>query len=314
MFRINVTNALMVFLTALSMTFSACAQSSDAQSTLDREALKAKIVQYIHSLNPRLEGLELRSLEKDAATPFLKGTVAVKNRGREQKYSVFVTDDGGYLILGQVWNLDIDPIKARWLEKKKGAQERQAKIDFTDRPTKGNLDAAVTVVEYSDYQCPFCSRAFQTIESQLLSRYKDRIRFVYKHLPLVKMHPWARKAAIASACAYVQNQEAFWGMHSQLFEGQKEITKENLRTKVESFAGELKLDVPAFLGCYDDERTKSVVETDMNEAGQLGVTSTPTFLINGAIVAGAVPFEEMASYIDFALDEAGAAGEAGSTH
>lgn len=298
--------ALLIFFVFSGAVFSACAQN--AEPAPDTETLKTKIAEYMSSLFPNLQDVSVGEIEPDSSGPFLKAAVSFKNRGRPQNTEVHVTDDGKYLIIGQVWDLNVDPSRARWQQMAQGSEERAAGIDLTDRPSKGAADASVVVVEYSDYQCPYCSRAFNTLEGKLMEEYGDKIRLVFKHLPLEQLHPWAKKAAVAAACTYVQSPEAFWGMHSRLFENQKAITKENLREKIEEFGKELNLDGAALMTCFDEDGAVSVVEADLREAQQLGVTSTPTFMINGTPVAGAVPFAEMASYIDRALEDAAAKG------
>ena len=120
----------------------------------------------------------------------------------------------------------------------------------------------------------------------------------------MKIHPWTLKASIAAACGYLQDPPAFWGIHDRLFENQKKITVDNLRSQVEGFARETGLNPEEFLDCFDNERTRSVVEEDLKEARRLKITSTPTFLINGAPFKGAPDIDEFSGYIDMALKEA----------
>ncbi len=302
------TKALLLLFVLSSGVFSACAQNVEGQA-VDTEALKTKIVNYMTALYPNLQGLQVTEITKGDG-PFLKADITFENRGQTQKNSVQVTNDGRYLVLGQIWDLDVDPNRAKWNDKTSGASERAAKIDLSDRPSKGPADAPVTIVEYSDYQCPYCSRAYQTLEGKLLEEFDGKVRLVFKHFPLEQIHPWAKKGSVAAACAYMQSPEAFWGMHNDLFDNQKAISVENLRDKAGEFAAALNLDKDKFLSCFDENATASVVETDQREGGMIGVQSTPTFVVNGAIVAGAIPWEEMKSYIEFAIEDAGKTAEA----
>lgn len=305
MLQTRAPRALFILSVILCLVLPACAQSEATEPEVDTAAVQQKIVAYMTALYPNLQGVEVESLEKDASLPFLKGTVVFNNRGRQQKSQVYVTGDGKYLVLGQVWDMDMDPAEARWEQRKQGSEERLAKVDITDRPFKGNPEAPVLVVEFSDYQCPFCARAYTTLEQELLTKYGDRIKLVFKHLPLESLHPWAKKAAVGAACAYIQQPELFWEIHNRLFENQKSISVENLRDRLGEFADEVEgLDKESLLACFDEQRTVSVVEADQNEAQALGLSSTPTFLVNGALIAGAVPLEEMTAYIDLALKEA----------
>ncbi len=291
-----------LILTVLSaLVLAACAQSAES---FDEEATKTRIIEYFQTFFPQLSDVQVVGIEPTEDSPFLKVSVSFTNRGREQTQPVYLTPDGKHLVLGQVWDLTRDPGQVRWEQKKEGADERLAKLDLHNRPFKGNPDAKVTVVEFSDYQCPYCSRAYATLENQLVESYGDRVKFVFKHLPLEQLHPWAKKASIAAACAHQQSQDGFWGFHKAFFENQRAITVENLRDKVQEFGGSLELQIDPLLACFDNDASSTLVEADMHDATELGITSTPTFLINGALVAGAIPFEEMAGYVDQALKDA----------
>lgn len=283
------------------LTLAACAQSAD---TYDEDATEAQIVEYFEAFYPQLSQLEVESIQEKEGSPFLEVSISFLNRGRKQTQSVWITPDRKHLVLGQVWDLTKDPKRVQWEQKKEGAEDRLAKLDLSQSPHKGNPDAEVVVVEYSDYQCPYCSRAYSTLENQLIENYGDRVKFVYKHLPLEQLHPWAKKASVAAVCAQEQSLEGFWTIHRLLFENQRAITTENLRDKVEEFAAQTSLEVGPLMECFDNEATVAQVEADMREAGQLGITSTPTFLVNGALISGAVPFEEMSGYVNRALEDA----------
>lgn len=282
------------------LVLATCAQGP---MTPDQEQLKTRVREYMTSLFPQFQAIEVTKIEEDDG-PFMKATVELESRGNRQKTEVYLTEDGRYLVLGQVWDLNMEPMRARWEQKQAGAKERLASIDLTDRPSRGKEDSPVVFIEFSDYQCPYCSRAYHSLEKQIYASYKDRVKFVFKNLPLESLHPWAKKASIAATCTYVQDADKFWQMHSLLFENQKELTVENLRDKVSGYATQLGLDQSAFMECYDNDKTVSVVETDLHEAQSLGLTSTPTFMINGAVITGVVPLEEMTSYLDYALEDA----------
>ncbi len=289
----------------LLLLFTACVETTKTQAAEgDPDALKTKVTEYVKSLLPQLQDPQVTAIEKSTDTPFYKAELSFNNRGRPQSTEIYITLDQKYLILGQVWDLQVDPLRARWDQRLEGAEERVAKADISDRPFKGNKDASVVVMEFSDYQCPYCSQAYKNLERQVMEEFGDQIKLVFKHLPLEQLHPWAKKASIAAVCAYVQKPEAFWDMHSRFFENQQEITVENLRDKVSAYASEIELEGDAFLACFDEEKTSSVVEADLSEAQQLGINSTPTFMINGALFPGAIPFDEMSAYIKFALEDA----------
>ncbi len=267
------------------------------------DALQNQVLTYIKTLDPSLQYLQVKSLTEEKGVPFYRVILTYTARNRlQQEGTVFVSRDGSSLILCDdcIYDLRMDPLKALWAKVAKGAEERMSKIKLDGRPFKGNPNAKVVIVEYSDYQCPFCRRAFEQIESQLLQQYGDKVKFIYKQFPL-PMHAWAFKASIAALCVYKYHPKAYWDLHSRLFQGQNEIQLENLRDRFQAITRELNLDTNRLMACFDKEETRPEVEADMNEARALGVSSTPTFIINGAVVTGAIPFEQFKMYVNTAL-------------
>jgi len=195
---------------------------------------------------------------------------------RKQTQDVYISKDGRFLILGKVFNLNEDPLKETW-----------SKITIDGSPIRGNEHAKVTIVEFTDFECPFCGKAYSTVEDLLL-RYAGKIRLVYKSFPL-PMHPWAMKAAIGADCAYEQNHTAFWYFYDHLFQEQGAITPDNVVSKLKDYAKATKLNMGRFTTCLDKEQTKPMVERDIKEANSIGVGATPTFVINGRIIQGAQP-------------------------
>ena len=157
-------------------------------------------------------------------------------------------------------------------------------------PDKGPKDAPIELIEFSDFQCPFCQRANPTVQ-QVLKTYGDRIHFVYRHYPLPN-HPNARPAAEAAACAAEQGR--FWEYHDVLFENASRLTDADLKTHA-SAAG---LDSAKFGACVDSHRFKNQVDQDIKDANAAGVSGTPAFFINGRALEGAQPFEAFKSVID----------------
>jgi protein-disulfide isomerase len=168
-------------------------------------------------------------------------------------------------------------------------------------PVKGPPTAPVEIVEFSDFQCPFCARVQPTLK-QLLARYGDRVRLVFKDFPLAG-HPDAFPAAGAAQCA--REQGKFWEYHDVLFANQHALGREDLKR----YAAGLKLDGPAFSACLDEERDKYLVQADVDESQRYGVNSTPTFFINGRLLTGAQPAQAFEQIIDEEL-VVGAAGAA----
>jgi protein-disulfide isomerase len=205
-----------------------------------------------------------------------------------QSQEAWISPDQKILVVGRVLDMSVDPYK-----------ENLAKINLSNAPVKGAQDAKVTIVEYTDFQCPYCSRAHVTVE-QLLKDYDGKIKVAYKALPL-NIHNWAEDSAVAAACVSEQNQEAFWKYASYFFQNQTTLTKDNLSAKIFEMAKTNGLDEAALKTCIDSKKTLPQVQADIKEAQALGFQSTPSFVVNGRPVIGAKPIEEFKQIIDAEL-------------
>jgi len=157
-------------------------------------------------------------------------------------------------------------------------------------PSQGPSNAPIVMIEFSDFQCPFCQRAEPTVE-QVLKTYGNKIRFVYRHFPLPN-HPNARPAAEAAACA--EEQGRFWQYHKELFGNSSKLSNDDLK----SYAGRAGLDQKRFADCLDSGKLKARVDADIEEAEAAGVSGTPAFFINGRPLDGAQPFSAFKQIID----------------
>jgi protein-disulfide isomerase len=158
-------------------------------------------------------------------------------------------------------------------------------------PSLGPENAPITIVEFSDYQCPFCRRWHEEVYEQLLSAYPGKIRMVYRNLPLTSIHPDAMGAAEAAMCA--GEQDAYWPFHNKLF------TSDSLtQPTFLQYAQELSLNVDQFKTCITNEKYKEAIQADSDFAINMGIRSTPTFFINGLAVVGAQPLDVFKQVID----------------
>ncbi|MCP3143775.1 thioredoxin domain-containing protein [Pyxidicoccus xibeiensis] len=162
--------------------------------------------------------------------------------------------------------------------------------------SKGKEGAPVTIVEFSDFECPFCSRANPAVD-QVMKEYGDKVRVVFRHFPL-DFHKKAPKASEAALCA--GDQGKFWEMHDALFANQQKLDVPDLK----KHAADLKLDSAKFDKCLDSGEKAAVVQADLADGKKAGVTGTPAFFINGILLSGAQPFEEFKSIIDEELKTA----------
>jgi protein-disulfide isomerase len=166
----------------------------------------------------------------------------------------------------------------------------RVKVDVAGRPGRGPENAPVQIVEFSDFECPFCLNVFPTV-NKVLATYGDKIRFVYRHYPLPN-HPNARPAAEASACA--AEQDKFWPYHDRLFSSAGKLSESDL----EEHGAAIGLDMDSFGTCVESRKSQKDVDADIEAANALGVNGTPAFFINGRAINGAQPFEAFKRIID----------------
>jgi len=166
-----------------------------------------------------------------------------------------------------------------------------------DDPVLGKKDAPLTIVEFSDFQCPFCARFREQTLDQLKKEYIDtgKVRFVYRDFPLSSIHPYAEKAAEAAECA--DEQGKYWEYHDKLFENQQALDVVSLK----KYAAELKLDAGKFADCLDSGKYEDEVAKDLADGSKVGITGTPGFIIGKRSLSGAQPFSNFKAAIDAEL-------------
>lgn len=169
--------------------------------------------------------------------------------------------------------------------------------------SKGPDDAPVTIVEFSDFECPYCRKLAKSM-SQVLAAEGGQVRLIFHHMPLAT-HPWARLAAEGAACAQLQNSHVFWAMHDQIFQNQETITTDNIEKKLSNFARTIQgLDTATFESCLDNQMSLGLVLRDLNLASTSKVEATPTLFINGKRVSGMQEVEQLHQLIAAAAKDA----------
>ena len=187
---------------------------------------------------------------------------------------------------------DIEAEKKKYRNSVSANKQEKEKynVDIGDAPFKGPKDAPVTIIEFSEYQCPFCKVAEPTLE-KIMETYKDKIKLVYKHNPL----PNHENAFLASEAAVeAARQGKFWEMHKKLYENQQNLKMENLI----KYAEEIKLDIESFKKNLNDHKHENYIRDNMKQASSVGAKGTPTFFINGRKLVGAQPFEAFKDVIE----------------
>lgn len=173
----------------------------------------------------------------------------------------------------------------------------RVEVAASDAPAMGPPDAPVTIIEFSDFQCPYCQRLAPTLD-RVAETYGDKVRLVFRQFPL-PIHADARKAAEASLCA--AEQDKFWEMHDAMFANIRALSVPELKQK----AADMGLDTEEFDSCLDSGRYQAQVEQDLQAGREAGVTGTPAMFINGRFISGAVPFESISRVIDDELERSG---------
>ena len=274
-------------LVVLAFQLTACAQDEVVKPSMTNEQIAAYIRKAFNV--PANVTITVKENAESKSVPATY-PILVEFRGEQvkQDQEAWITK-ANVLIVGRTFDMSVDPYK-----------KNRDKINLSNAPVTGAQDAKVTIVEYSDFQCPYCSKAYDTVKD-LLKVYEGKIKVVYKHLPLTNIHDWAQDAAVASVCVHQQNAEAFWKLSDYFFTNQKDITKDTLGAKLQQFSTDSNLNYETLQKCMADPATKQKISSDTQEANGLGLNSTPSFVVNGRTVVGALPEDQFKQVIDEAL-------------
>ena len=286
---------------AAAMLFSAAGSGqSDAKTALDKATLEA-YVRHLFVLDSRIT-LQVSDPKPSTALPgFLDVVVHATAGAQSQDLRFFVSKDGSKILQGNVYDIAQNPFKPE-LDK--------LKTEFA--PSIGTAGAPVILVEFSDFQCPYCKQQAAMLRQNLLSSYPKQVRLYFKEFPLEAIHPWSRAGAIAGRCVYQQNANTFWDYHDWAFEHQAEITPENLKDKVIDWAkGQKTLDVLQLSNCIDTKATAGDIDKSLDEGHALEVGGTPTLFVNGRRIPNAVDWPTLRAIIDYEIEYQKTAKNAG---
>jgi protein-disulfide isomerase len=228
-------------------------------------------------------------------------TITFDGGEKKQNFDFLLARDGKTLIRLTKLDLSKDPYA-----------DVMNKMDLKGRPVRGNRDAKVVVVNYDDFECPFCSRVHETIFPELFKEYGDRVAFIYKDYPLAEIHPWAIQAAVDANCLAAENNDAYWEFADYLHANQGEVNsgkgREDKFATLDRLAMQQgqkhKLDAAKLQSCIKAQN-EDAVRASVKEGETLGVDATPTLFINGQEADGALPASEFRSLFDRALEQAG---------
>jgi protein-disulfide isomerase len=221
--------------------------------------------------------------------------------GKQKDYKFLLSKDRGTMMRLTKFDLNKDPFT-----------ELMSKIDITGRPSRGAKSAKVLVVNFDDFECPFCSRMHQTLFPEIFKEYGDRVNFVYKDYPLAEIHPWAIHAAVNANCLAAQNVDAYWEFADVIHANKSAVDAEktpaarlDVLDKMAMVEGQKhNVDAVKLQSCVKAQN-EDAVKASIKEADGLGVDATPTLFINGQKIDGAVPVSAVRATLDAALKDAG---------
>ncbi len=291
-----------VFRRFCGLTLLACVGCA-AQSTapdIDRK-ISRQLRAYYNTIPPQVNITIGPRTQSPDFPQYDQFTVSFSYQEKTQEQGFLLSKDGKTLVRLTKIDMTKDPF-----------DEIMGKIDLKGRPIRGNKDAKVTIVNYDDFQCPFCQRMHDTLTNEILKTYGDKVRIIYKDFPLVEIHPWAKHAAIDANCLTQQNQTAYWGFADTIHSNAKTISQtagsDAQFAAVDKITFEegqkTGLNLAQLQACVKAQKDDTV-KASMEEALAVGVEATPTLFINGVKLDGAVPAEELKVIINRALADAG---------
>jgi protein-disulfide isomerase len=262
-----------------------------ADGTLNDPAEQEKLAANIRkslSVPPQFL-LKVQNFSPSPVPGLMQGTLELSlGTTPVRRENLYVSPDGRYYLVGNLFDAQVDMDAVR----------RDA-LRPDESPSIGGKNAAVTVVEFSDYQCESCKYAHDAlVKEKFFESYGDKVRFVPKNFPISRVHKWSQQASVAAMCAYREKPEAFWVFHDGIFLKQNEIVPENLRAKMLELAKQAGLNAKTFSSCYDQQSSLAKVNADLAEGQALGVMSTPTFVVNGRVLVGFRGSQELRQLID----------------
>jgi protein-disulfide isomerase len=253
---------------------------------------REKIIRYVRDrFNiPDSVKITMTDLRESAYPDFLETTVTVDDGKEKHSQPFFVSRNMRYLVNGSIFNLGGD-----------SRQDLIRLISIQDQPTQGPASAPVTLVEYSDLQCPVCARLQEALETDIVPKYGAKLRVVFKEFPLINIHDWALTGAIAAQCAYQIDPSKYVAFRSAVFKNQESLSADHARDMLLHFGAEAGVDNMKLAACIDSRDSLARVEANMREGEALGIGQTPTSFINGRALVGAPPSADIYKLIDEAM-------------
>ncbi|MBV9936929.1 MAG: DsbA family protein [Acidobacteriaceae bacterium] len=282
-------NCMLAVVLAAAMTCYPALGADPVLPKIDKAKLEA-FIRYTEGYTPLVKIV----IDDPTVSPFSGfSRVAVHmSLGEKQRIEkvYFVSSDGKQFVNGTLWNLNESPFLDTLLHLP------------ADGPSFGPADAKITMLVFSDFQCPYCREFARTMRNELPKKYPNDVRVIYKDFPIEAIHPWAFAAAEASHCIGDNRLGPFWAYHDWIFEHQEEVNAGNLREKTMAFAATQGLDASAVGACLDSHAKAEEVRASLKAGEGLGIQQTPTFFLNGRLVSGALPWKNLDLVIQLELN------------
>ncbi|MFZ3216878.1 MAG: DsbA family protein [Candidatus Acidiferrales bacterium] len=279
---------LMAFSVAVSTHAQSAPATASAPSAEQAQILKntEAFIRELFAWGPDFK-VKLGPLTASPSAAFYDVPIQVTINGRTDNGEVFVSKDGKTLLRGEMFDMAANPFA-----------ENLAKLHVEGSPFLGPAVSPVTVVEFSDFECPHCRELAETLNTVVPEF--PLVRFVFKNFALTQIHPWAETAAIGARCAFIQSPKSFWTVADQIFTEQDLISAENVWDKLVSYATQAGLDADTFKTCMSSPEAKAAVDNDHREGEALSIGSTPTVFVNGRPLIGGDK-ATLEQYIRYAL-------------
>jgi len=270
------------------------------KSALDKATLEA-YVRHLYVMDSRI-AVQISDPKPSQDLPgFLDVTVHAAMGAQSQEFKLYVSKDGSRILQGTVFDIAQNPFKPDL-----------DKLKTEGAPGIGTSGAPVAIVEFSDFECPYCKEEAKLLHDNLISAYPKQVKLYFREFPLETLHPWAKPAAVAGRCVMQQNASAFWDYHDWIFGHQEQVTVENFKDQAMGWVRERKdLDAMKFGQCLASKATEAELEKIIGQGRDLSVNSTPTLFINGRRIAQAVDWPSLRNIIDYEIEYQKTAKDAG---
>jgi protein-disulfide isomerase len=267
------------------------AKPAASKSAIDKPAIEAYLRQ-LFMIPPNIR-IQIEDPRPSELPPLMQVMVKLTDGGpMKQQVEFLVSGDGSKILQGKIFDTRQRPF----------ADDLRL-LKTEGLPSAGPPGAPVTLVVFSDFECPHCKEEAKTLRANLEKEYPTQARLVFKDFPLEQIHPWAKQAAAIGRCIQKLDAGAFWQFHDWIFDQQTNIKPETLRQQALGFLNG-KVDTLQLTQCMDGKLTEKDVESSIADAHALEITSTPTLFVNGRRMVGNIPWDQLKRVIDWELDYA----------